>query len=51
MVNKITNVPGDDLIDPIRLGPVQTGHNIRPRRLGMEVRTDHEECIQVERGG
>ena len=40
LVKKITDVPGDDLTDPIRLGPVQIGHNVGPRLLRMVVRTD-----------
>ena len=44
LVKKIANVPGDDLTDPIRLGPVQIGHNVRPRLLRMVVRTDESKA-------
>ena len=44
LVKKITDVPGDDLTDPIRLGPVQIGHNVGPRLLRMVVRTDESKA-------
>ena len=40
LVKKITNIEGGDLRDPIRLGPILIGQNVRPRLLRMVVRTE-----------
>ena len=40
LVSKITDVPGADIDEPMRLGQMQIGYNARPRLLRMVVRTD-----------
>ena len=40
LVKKITNIEGGDLRDPIRLGPILIGQNVRPGLLRMVVRTE-----------
>ena len=40
LVKKITNIEGGDLRDPIRLGPIRIGQNVRPRLSRVVVRTE-----------
>ena len=53
LVSKITDVPGADIDEPMRLGQIQIGHYARPRLLRMVVRTDdttenNEKCVLTE---
>ena len=48
LVQKITDVPGEEVNDPVRLGPVQIGQNVRPRLLKLVVRSE-EAKIEIMR--
>ena len=48
IVQKITDVPGEEVNDPVRLGPVQIGRNVRPRLLKLVVRSE-EAKIEIMR--
>ena len=48
IVQKITDVPGEEVNDTVRLGPVQIGRNVPPRLLKLVVRSE-EAKIEIMR--